>query len=69
MNDEKKTRESIDSKGWFHSGDVGRFDDNGMLYITGRIKELIVTAGGENVAPVPVEERILNLCPALSNVM
>eukprot|EP00967_Tisochrysis_lutea_P063069 scaffold81222_cov28-Tisochrysis_lutea.AAC.1 len=59
----------IDSEGWFHSGDVGFLDDDGMLHITGRIKELLITAGGENIAPVPVEEKLRELCPALSNAV
>lgn len=41
----------------------------GMLKITGRFKELIIGAGGENVAPVPVEDRVKELCPAVSNIM
>jgi len=65
----EKTQESIDSEGWLHSGDVGAIDKDNMLHITGRIKELIVTAGGENVAPVPVEDAIKAHCPAISNVM
>ena len=40
--DEKKTKEAIDDDGWLHSGDIGRVDDNGMLFITGRIKELLI---------------------------
>jgi long-chain-fatty-acid--CoA ligase ACSBG len=69
MNDAKKTQEAIDPQGWLHSGDVGRVDEHGLLYITGRIKELIITAGGENIAPVPVEESIKSKLPALSNVI
>jgi len=55
MYDEFKTIDAIDNSGWLHSGDVGKIDDNGMLSITGRIKELIIDDGGENIAPVPIE--------------
>jgi long-chain-fatty-acid--CoA ligase ACSBG len=58
MGNVNKTMESVDPEGYLHSGDVGRVDENGMLWITGRIKELIITAGGENIAPVPIENRI-----------
>merc|ERR1719191_2207912 len=64
-----KTASAIDKYGWLHSGDKGCIDTNGMVRITGRYKELIIGAGGENIAPVPVEENIKKLCPALSNVM
>eukprot|EP00455_Lapot_gusevi_P047118 TRINITY_DN6321_c0_g1_i4.p1 TRINITY_DN6321_c0_g1~~TRINITY_DN6321_c0_g1_i4.p1 ORF type:complete len:709 (+),score=240.31 TRINITY_DN6321_c0_g1_i4:98-2224(+) len=69
MKDPEKTRETIDEKGYLHSGDVGRLDEHGMLYITGRIKELIITAGGENIAPVPIEDQIKQELPAISNIM
>ena len=70
MHDPAKTAESIDEDGWLHSGDVGRVDpDTNLLSITGRIKELIITAGGENIAPVPIEDKIKSLLPGISNVM
>jgi long-chain-fatty-acid--CoA ligase ACSBG len=69
MKDEAKTREAIDDDGWLHSGDVGRIDSYGFLHITGRIKELLITAGGENIAPVPMEDAIKSKLPAISNVV
>lgn len=64
-----KTKEAIDEEGWLHSGDVGQVDADGYLRITGRIKELLITAGGENVAPVPIEDAMKEEIPILSNVM
>merc|ERR1719397_287700 len=64
-----KNKEAIDSDGWLHSGDKGCKDKNGMIKITGRFKELIIGAGGENVAPVPIEDNIKVLCPAISNII
>lgn len=62
-----KTESTIDSEGWLHSGDVGKIDENGFVQITGRIKELLITAGGENVAPVPIEHLVKAELPVLSN--
>jgi len=58
LNKPKETAEVIDAGGWFHTGDQGKFDPEGNLVITGRIKEIIVTAYGKNVAPVAVEQAI-----------
>lgn len=70
MNDiTKKTNEAIDEDGWLRSGDMGCIGENGMVRITGRYKELIITAGGENIAPVPIENSVKLLCDAISNAV
>ncbi len=52
------TAKTIDGDGWLHTGDVGHIDGDGFLHITDRIKEIIVTAGGKNVAPQPIENAL-----------
>lgn len=69
MKNEEATQETIDADGWLHSGDVGRLDQGGYLKITGRIKELIITAGGENIPPVLIEDVLKGELPSLSNAM
>jgi len=69
LKNDKATRETLDPEGYLHSGDLGVITDKGFLKITGRIKELIITAGGENVAPVPIEDNFKDAAPYVSNVM
>ena len=70
MYNEDKSRATIDDEGYCHSGDVGaHVEEYNLLKITGRIKELIITAGGENIAPVPIEDYLKAQCEGISNVM
>jgi long-chain acyl-CoA synthetase len=55
---EAASAEMLDQEGWLHTGDMGSLDDEGFLRVTGRKKELIVTAGGKNVAPAVLEDRL-----------
>ena len=62
------TAEVFEPSGWFHTGDIGRIDDDGFLFITDRKKDLIVTSGGMNIAPQNIEN-LLKADPFISQVM
>ncbi len=66
-NDPQKTAETV-REGWLHTGDVGRLDGDGFLWITGRIKDIIVTAGGKNVSPAAIENG-LKFSPHISDAI
>ncbi|OBS74700.1 hypothetical protein A6R68_14778 [Neotoma lepida] len=66
---EDDTLEMLDDDGWLHSGDMGRMDNQDFLYIANRIKEMLVTAGGENVSPIPIETLVKEKLPIVSNAV
>ena len=69
LKDEKASQESFDPEGFFHTGDLGKIDSNNFLVITGREKELIITAGGENISPVPIELSVREVLPFVSHAV
>lgn len=65
---EEATEDSFTEDGWYRTGDLGRIDDDGFLYIIGRKKDLIITAGGKNVSPGPIEE-VIKRCEFVSQAL
>ena len=68
LKNEEATRETFDDEGWYKSGDVGRIDEDGFLFLTDRKKEIIITAGGKNVAPQHIEGELKSI-PAVAQAV
>lgn len=66
--DAEATSQTIDTDGWLHTGDLGRFDNDGYLTITGRIKELLKSSNGKYISPLPIEHALCG-CPLVDQAM
>ncbi|MEX0409377.1 long-chain fatty acid--CoA ligase [Aquibium sp. LZ166] len=67
-NKPEKTAETVSQDGWLRTGDVGRLDNEGFLFVTGRLKDIIITAGGKNITPAEIENR-LKFSPYVSDAV
>ena len=68
LNQPEKTAETIDAKGWLHTGDVGTIDNEGFVKITDRMKDIIITSGGKNITPSEIENQ-LKFSPYVSDAV
>ena len=68
LHNDEATQSTIDDAGWLQTGDIGRIDDEGFIYITGRKKEIIITAGGKNLSPEKIENA-LKMSPYIKEVV
>lgn len=62
----ERTAEVLGPDGWLHTGDLAEIDDQGFVFITGRKKDIIITAGGKNISPAPMED-VIDTCPIVSH--
>lgn len=67
LKNEDENKREFNREGLLHTGDLGYIDKDGCLQITGRLKEILITAGGENVVPQPIEKFIKEKCPIISH--
>jgi long-chain acyl-CoA synthetase len=68
LNQPEKTAETLDAKGWLHTGDVGAIDNEGFVKITDRMKDIIITSGGKNITPSEIENQ-LKFSPYVSDAI
>ena len=70
LNNKEATLQTVDDDGWMHSGDLVKKDKDGFFTVVGRIKEILITSGGENIAPVNIEHEVKSeLEDLVSNVV